>query len=111
MSTDKQDATSEQPAAVATRLDRGVRPPALDFAGNEVLQNCENCDGLYDDSDGIEYGPPCPCCDIKPHMQYLKGFPFKTPQKCFQIAWWHLVDWDAEGRKLDEESRQSGQAA
>ena len=75
----------------------------LDFAGQPVPRNCENCDGLYDDSDGPEYGPPCPSCSIKPHMHYLKGFPFKTPQKCFQIAWWHLVDWDAEGERTEEE--------
>ena len=82
-------------------------PPALDFAGTEVPRNCENCDGLFDDGDGYEYGPPQPACRIKPQMGYLKHFPFKTPQKCFQIAWWHLVDWDAEGRKLDEQATES----
>lgn len=70
------------------------------FAGEEVPRNCENCDGLYDDSDGPEYGPPVPACSIKPHMHYLKHFPFKTPQRCFQIAWWHLVDWDEEGAAI-----------
>lgn len=74
-----------------------------DVAGKEVPRNCENCDGLYDDSDGPEYGPPIPACSIKPHMHYLKHFPFKTPQRCFRIAWWHLVDWDAEAKKADEE--------
>lgn len=34
--------------------------PALDHAGNEVVQCCENCEHLYDDSDGPEYGPPWP---------------------------------------------------
>lgn len=83
---------------------------ARDFAGNQVPRTCENCEGLYDDSDGPEYGPPCMRCDIKPQMENLKGFPFSTPQKCFVIAWWHLVDWDAEGRKLDEEARQRSQS-
>ena len=77
----------------------------LDINGNEVPRNCENCDGLYDDSDGPEYGPPVHACSIKPHMHYLRHFPFKTPQKCFQIAWWHLVDWDAEAKKADEDFR------
>ena len=97
--------------AGASPVDQLVMPPALDFEGNEVPRNCENCDGLYDDGDGPEYGPPQPACGLKPQMHYLKGFPFKTPQKCFQIAWWHMVDWDAEGRKLDEENRQRSQAA
>lgn len=102
--------TEQKQPAVTGPVERGVMPPALDFAGQEVPRNCENCEGLYDDSDGYEYGPPCMRCDIKPHMENLKGFPFKTPQKCFEIAWWHMVDWDAEGRKLDEESRQRCQA-
>lgn len=80
--------------------------PALDINGNEVPRTCENCEGLYDDGDGPEYGPPCPRCDINPKMENLKGFPFTTPQQCFEIAWWHLVDWDAEGRKMDDEARQ-----
>lgn len=66
----------------------------------EVPRNCANCQGLYDDSDGPEYGPRYPRCSIKPHMENLRGFPFRTPQRCFQIAWWHLVDWDAEAAKL-----------
>lgn len=99
--------TADQAGHVCSTVELGA--DNLDFAGNPVPRNCENCDGLYDDSDGPEYGPPCPCCDIKPHMHYLKAFPFKTPQKCFQIAWWHLVDWDAEGSKFDEENRQRRQ--
>jgi hypothetical protein len=79
----------------------------LDFAGNPVPRNCENCEGLFDDGDGPEYGPPQPACSIKPHMAHLRPFPFKTPQTCFEIAWWHLVDWDAEGRKMDAEYRAS----
>lgn len=79
----------------------------LNFEGKPVPRNCENCDGLFDDGDGPEYGPPQPACSIKPQMAYLKPFPFRTPQRCFQIAWWHLVDWDAEGRKMDAEYRAS----
>lgn len=78
--------------------------------GQEVPRTCENCEGLYDDSDGPEYGPPCPRCKINPKMQNLKGFPFTTPQKCFEIAWWHFVDLDEEWRNLDEQSRRAAAA-
>jgi len=84
-------------------VQRTVIPLALDHAGNPVPATCENCEGLFDDSDGPEYGPPWMRCRRKPHMENLRGFPFRTPQRCFEIAWWHLVDWEAEGRKLDEE--------
>lgn len=79
--------------------------PAHNFDGREVPRNCENCEGLFDDGDGPEYGPPQPACSIKPHMAYLKNFPFKTPQKCFQISWVHLVDWHAEARKVEIEKQ------
>ena len=79
---------------------------ALDAAGKEIAETCENCEGLYDDSDGPEYGPPCPRCNRKPHMENLKGFPFKTPQKCFEIHWSHLIDWDAEAKKLHQEEQE-----
>ena len=81
--------------------------PALDHAGNEVVQCCENCEHLYDDSDGPEYGPPWPRCNSKPHMENLNAFPFKTPQRCFEIAWWHLVDWAAEGAVLANQTTET----
>lgn len=74
---------------------------ATDHAGNPVVANCKNCQHIDDVSDGVEYGPPWYVCSKKPHMGNLKQFPFKTPQQCFEIAWWHMVDWEAEGKKLE----------
>lgn len=74
-----------------------------DLEGNHHATSCENCDGLYDDSDGPEYGPASYRCNLKPHMENLKGFPFSTPQRCFEPHWCHFVDWKEEARKFDEE--------
>jgi hypothetical protein len=94
------------------RVDRSVRPAppgtANDRDGKPVVTCCENCDHIYYDSDGPEYGPPWPRCGKKPHMENLKAFPFSTPQHCFEIAWWHMVDWEAEGRKLNERPNAGG---
>lgn len=80
-------------------------PPGhtLDISGNPIINSCGNCSGLYDDSDGPEHGPPSPRCKRKPHMENLIGFPFKTPQKCFDLDIAFLVDWEAEARKDEEE--------
>lgn len=67
-----------------------------DFDGTPVLRCCENCEYLYDDSDGPEYGPPWYRCSHKPHMENLKGFPFSTPQHCFELHFAHLTDWRKE---------------
>lgn len=97
MTTIKQDDTS------AIRLSDGLGlSPALDYAGNPVPKTCENCDGLEDAND-CEYGPYVPICTLNTKMNNLKGFPFKTEQKCFQLHWSHTVDWDEEGRKLELE--------
>ena len=80
-------------------LERLVR--CIDISGNEVEQCCGNCEHIYDDSDGPEYGLPWPKCSKKPHMGHLKGFPFKTAQKCFEMAWYFSVDWNAESKKLN----------
>lgn len=69
-----------------------------DVWGNGVLGSCENCDGCSDESDGPEYGPPWYVCHKKPHMSNLRGFPFKTAQKCCELAFYHFVDWDAVHR-------------
>lgn len=70
-----------------------------------MAPTCENCDGLYDDSDGPEYGPPSYRCQLKPHMENLRGFPFKTPQKCFEPHWAIFVDWEAEARRDEKTHR------
>jgi hypothetical protein len=71
-----------------------------DFEGKPVIASCVNCQHCEDVSDGPEYGGPFYACDEKPHMSNLKGFPFKTPQKCCELHYAHLVDWDAESKKL-----------
>lgn len=72
---------------------------ALDFDGNQVTTSCTNCNHCRDQSDGPEYGPAFYGCEKKPHMSNLKGFPFKTPQRCFEISWHFTVDWDAEAKR------------
>lgn len=103
---------NETSLAATGRVDRSVRlrPPATvkDITGDDIATCCENCEHLYDDSDGPEYGPPWPRCYKKPHMENLKGFPFSTPQHCFELHWCHFVDWEAEARKLDEQPNVEG---
>jgi hypothetical protein len=57
---------SKSRIAANGRVDRNVRvpPPATekDISGNDIPNCCENCDHLYDDSDGPEYGPAWPRC-------------------------------------------------
>lgn len=78
-----------------------------DATGTMLVTCCENCNHLYDDSDGYEYGPPSMRCRKKPHMENLKGFPFKTPQHCFELHWAHFVDWEAEAKKNGQSTEQS----
>jgi hypothetical protein len=83
-----------------------------DIAGNDVAVCCANCEHIDDVSDGPEYSNwPWYQCSKKPHMGHLKSFPFKTPQRCFELHYAHLVDWAAEARKMDEEyaSRPAGE--
>ena len=72
-----------------------------DFEGKPILASCENCEHRQDDSDGPEYGGPRYICakQGKEHMSNLKGFPFKTAQKCCELHFCFMVDWDAEDKK------------
>ena len=72
-----------------------------DFEGKPVLASCENCSHCSDLSDGYEYGGPFYGCEKvgKKHMGNLKGFPFKTPQKCCDLDIAFTVDWEAEAKK------------
>ena len=36
-------------------------------------------------------------------MENLLGFPFETPQKCFELDIAFLIDWKAEAEKHDRE--------
>jgi hypothetical protein len=74
-----------------------------DYEGKPVLASCQNCHHCSDESDGPEYGPSWYVC-AKPgreHVGNLRGFPFKTPQKCCELHIAHMVDWSAEARKMD----------
>ena len=51
------------------------------------IANCNNCRHIDDVGDGWEYGmPPWWVCEKpgKQHMSNLKGYPFKTKQKCWE---------------------------
>jgi hypothetical protein len=87
--------TNELEAAV---MREGYLP---DFEGNPVLASCQNCAHCRDQSDGPEYGASFYGCEKngKQHMSNLKGFPFKTPQKCCDLHFVHLVDWDEESKQ------------
>ena len=71
-----------------------------DFEGKPVLASCDNCHYRMDQSDGPEYGPAWYACEKpgKEHMSNLKGFPFKTPQKCCELNTAFLVDWGEEAK-------------
>lgn len=73
-----------------------------DFEGKPVIASCINCAYNMDQSDGPEYGPPYFACekDGKQHMTNLKGFPFKTPQKCCELHFSHMIDWDDEACEI-----------
>ena len=76
-----------------------------DFEGSPVLSSCVNCAHCIDDSDGPEYGPSWYICEKpgKEHISNLKGFPFKTPQKCCELHYAFLIDWDDEAKKASRE--------
>lgn len=95
----------ERPAVGLSGVERHVMPdgylPAFD--GSPVLASCDNCSHCMDQSEGPEYGPSWYACE-KPgreHMSNLKGFPFKTAQRCCELHIAHCVDWDAEAMKFD----------
>ncbi len=73
-----------------------------DFEGKPILASCKNCHYCTDESDGPEYGPAWYACEKpgKEHMSNLKGFPFKTAQKCCELHIAFSIDWEEEARKL-----------
>lgn len=90
----------------ASPINRIVMPEGHlpDFEGNPVLASCDHCAYCMDQSDGPEYGPSWYACekDGKEHMSNLKGFPFKTAQKCCSLHIAFVVDWAEEARKRNE---------
>jgi len=94
--------TEQSRVAAGGRLERVVVRdgylPAFD--GKPILASCGNCAHCSDMSDGPEYGPSWYAC-VKPGREFmsnLKGFPFKTPQKCCELSIAYTVDWEAEAR-------------
>lgn len=69
-----------------------------DIYGKLYIKNCFNCNGLYDDSEG--YSGYDPRCRIKPSMENLKNFPFRTPQKCFEEGYWLRINWEQENKRI-----------
>ncbi|MFT5766722.1 MAG: hypothetical protein ACI9DH_000541 [Halioglobus sp.] len=72
-----------------------------DFEGKPIKASCTHCSHCFDDSDGPEYGSAFYNCDKKPHMSNLKGFPFKTSQKCCSLDIGHTIDWAVEAKKAN----------
>lgn len=92
------------PATSGSEVERVVMCDGYlpDFEGKPVLASCTHCWHCADMSDGPEYGGPWYACtkEGKEHMSNLKSFPFKTPQKCCDLHFSFMVDWDAEAKKM-----------
>jgi hypothetical protein len=53
--------------------------------------NCSTCANLSSESDGgePEYSESWPVCMKFSRYEFLKPFPFKTEQKCWEPEFWH----------------------
>lgn len=106
MTCSEEGATMESEKAEPRQVDALVMPLGHlpDFEGKPVLASCVHCTYCTDESDGPEYGPLWSACkkEGKKHMSNLKGFPFRTAQKCCSLNTAFLVDWAEELRKLVE---------
>lgn len=53
--------------------------------------NCETCANIGNEDDGNypEFAIGWAVCRKFPRYQYLKPFPFKTEQKCWEPEFWH----------------------
>ena len=81
--------------------------------GFEGLANCESCPHIEDVSDGWEYGQgPYYVCSKpgKQHMGNLRGFPFKTEQKCWSPQFWISKFTDMIEHGEDEEREAAREA-
>ena len=72
------------------------------FDGEPILASCQHCAYCIDQSDGPEYGESWYACEKegREFMSNLKGFPFRTPQKCCSLSIAFTVDWAAEAKKM-----------
>jgi len=86
--------------------DNKVEEFELDFDGKPVIRSCINCSHNNDVSDGYEYGGPFYACTKagKEYMSNLKYWPFKTPQKCFDLHSCYAVDWGKIAKMEELES-------
>lgn len=78
-----------------------MKKSVQDFNGDPVITNCMNCQHNNDVSDGPEYGGPYFACtkEGKEYMSNLKHWPFKTPQKCFDLHYIHHINFAEIARK------------
>ncbi len=72
-----------------------------DANGNPVLTCCRNCDHIETVSDSSENTPASYICHQRPHMSNLQGFPFNTPQRCFELNLENSVDWDMDAERYE----------
>ncbi len=63
-----------------------------------VKRTCDRCTHLGTDGDGYEYNGSWPVCNRYPFRSGLKSFPFKTPQRCFEIAYWEQPVFEYSGQ-------------
>jgi len=62
---------------------------ALGVDAKPVLRCCRNCHHIEEVSDSTENVTPAYVCHMRPHMMNLRGFPFATELKCFEL---HMVN-------------------
>ncbi len=74
-----------------------------DFAGNPVPAICLNCAHCSNEDDSECGSSPWYICEKegREHVSNLITFPFKKPQACCELHYVHLVDWDAEAKKME----------
>ncbi len=51
--------------------------------------NCQTCKNVGSEGDGYEYNGEWSVCRKFPRYEFLKPFPFKTEQKCWEPEFWH----------------------
>jgi len=69
------------------------------------IANCGTCvyNGNEDDGNYPEYAISWPFCNKFERYQYLKPFPFKTEQKCWEPSFWASKFTDMIKSGKDEE--------
>jgi hypothetical protein len=88
---------------------KGVMHEKLKQAVGVECANCLTCAHLGNEGDGYEYNGTWSVCNKFDRYSYLKPFPFKTEQKCWEPEFWNskftkLIDGSDESvsRAIDE---------